>query len=376
MKVNFTAQEREHYRRHFNLPEVGEEGQKRLKQARVLYIGAGGLGSAALPYLVAAGVGVIGIVDDDHVEISNLQRQVLYSYQAVGQKKVEAAAARLQELNPAVQIVMHDMRLSRANALALISQYDVVADGSDNFATRYLVNDACFHLKKPYVYASISQFAGQCAVFAAEHSACLRCLFPAPPPATLLPNCAEGGVMGVLPGILGSIQAMEVMKLILGIGKPLVNRLLQLDALTMAFRELTVTPDPACILCCEQQAFTTLPYHDDNVCGNDSMNLSNTTEISVAVFEIWRQQGHDFILLDVREQSEYLAGNLGGVLIPLGELPMRLSELDKAKQIVVHCQHGFRSQQAMVLLHQHGFQQVCHLQGGFSAWMNYHAVTQ
>ncbi|OGT46490.1 MAG: hypothetical protein A3E83_01120 [Gammaproteobacteria bacterium RIFCSPHIGHO2_12_FULL_41_20] len=365
---DFSAQEREHYQRHVNLPDVGEAGQQRLKQARVLYVGAGGLGCAALPYLAAAGVGTLGIVDDDCIEVSNLQRQILYAYASVGQKKTQVAAARLRSLNPHIQIVTHDTRLSRANVLALFQQYDWIADGSDNFATRYVVNDACFHLQKPYVYASIAQFSGQCSVLAAApHGACLRCLFPTPPPpSAYIPNCAEGGVLGVLPGIIGTIQAMEIIKLILGIGKPLVNRLLHLDALTMQFRELELMQDATCRLCHDQQAFASLPDYTQTLC-------STQTDISAAILHTWQQQGKDFMLVDIREEQEYRAGNLGGVWIPLRELSARLSELNKQQPIVVHCQHGVRSKHAVALLQQHGFAHVYHLQGGMVAWMSYYA---
>lgn len=366
MKTHFNQVELLHYSRHFNLPEIGTEGQQHLKNARVLYVGAGGLGSSALHYLAATGVGTIGIVDDDRVDASNLQRQVLYSYDEIGCKKTSAAQKRLQRLNPSIQIILHDTRLSHTNAFEIINQYDVIADGSDNFATRYVVNDACFHLKKPHVYASISQFEGQCSIFTTKQGACYRCLFDAPPALGLIPNCAEGGVLGVLPGIMGSIQATEVIKLILGIGKPLINRLLMFDALEMKFRELSIMPNPECRLCKYHQPFDTLPHHDLESC---ILNKKDIPNISVTELYELQQRNSDFILLDVREPFEYEICNLGGKLIPLKRLSSRISELDKSKHVIVHCKHGVRSRQAVELLNAHGFTNVSHLTGGIIAWI-------
>lgn len=366
MNENFTQQELLHYSRHFNLPGIGMEGQRCLKNARVLYVGAGGLGSSALLYLAAAGVGTLGIIDHDQVEISNLQRQVLYSYDEISHKKIKAAQIRLQKINPFIQIIPYDMRLSHINALEIIRQYDIVADGSDNFITRYIANDACFHLKKPYVYASISQFEGQCSVFTAKNGPCYRCLFAEPPPAHLIPNCAEGGVLGMLPGIMGSIQAVEVIKLLLNIGKPLIGRLLMFNALEMRFHELHITANPTCRLCQYHQAFDALPHHEFESCAADEKFPS---EISVIDFYELRQKNKEFVLLDVREPYEYAICNLGGKLIPLRELPNRVTELDPKKYFIVHCKSGGRSQQAMRLLQAHGFLNTSHLAGGIMAWI-------
>lgn len=356
MKSEFTQIELAHYSRHFNLPEIGLAGQQRLKEARVLYVGAGGLGSSALLYLVAAGIGTLGIVDDDTVEISNLQRQVLYSYDDIGTKKVEAATKRLQKLNPSIEIKNYALRLSYQNALEIINPYDIVIDGSDNFSTRYLLNDACFHLQKPYIYASISQFEGQCSVFSGGVGPCYRCLFDTPPPPDLIPNCSEGGVLGVLPGIMGSIQATETIKFILNIGKSLIGRLLLFNALEMSFRELNITINPNCRLCQCHQPF-------------DSFATENFSSLSVTEFNEFQKNNNNFFLLDVREPFEYKICNLGGTLIPLKELSSRLSELDKNKHIVVHCKHGGRSQQAADFLRKNGFNKVTNLTGGIIEWI-------
>lgn len=353
------------YSRHFSLPNVGSQGQLKLKNAKVLCIGAGGLGSPLLLYLAAAGIGTLGIVDNDTVDVSNLQRQVLYTTADVGQKKVSAAKARLQALNPHINITRHDARLTADNALELINQYDIVADGTDNFATRYLVNDACWHLKKPNVYASIFQFEGQCSIFSAPNGPCYRCLYDAPPPAGLVPNCAEGGVFGILPGLLGSLQATEVLKLILGIGDPLIGRLLTVDSLTMRFREFAVQRNPGCRLCTHQQSFASLPNHDMEVCQVGSLPA---TSISVQELAILLKNNTDLLLLDVRESHEYDICNLAGKSIPLGQLSQRLHELDKSSAIVIHCKSGARSAQACLLLEKAGFKNVRNLDGGILAW--------
>lgn len=353
MNVFFTDQELNHYARHLNLSEVGVAGQRQLKTAKVLCIGAGGLGSSVLLYLAAAGVGTIGIVDHDSVEISNLQRQVLYTYDDIGQKKVIAAQKKLQELNPHIRIVPYAERLTIENAKMLIDQYDIVIDGSDNFATRYIVNDVCFQLKKPNIYASISQFAGQCAVFTYEESACYRCLFEESPPSESVPNCAEGGVLGVLPGIMGTIQAAEALKLILNQGMPLVNRLLMFDALKMTFREIAISKNPNCKLCHFKQMYS----------------VETIRAITCSELLAHQTQHHDFILLDVREVFEYDICHLNSILIPLGQLASRLNELDKTKEIIVHCKHDGRSQEAYRLLKQAGFTRVSYLKGGIMQWI-------
>jgi sulfur-carrier protein adenylyltransferase/sulfurtransferase len=371
--------ERLRYSRHFILPEVGIDGQMQLRAAKVLCIGAGGLGSPLLLYLAAAGVGTIGIVDDDRVELSNLHRQVLYSTEDLGKKKAVAAKARIVALNPNIHINIHDIRLTKKNALELIQQYDMVADGTDNFATRYLINDACFHLKKPNVFASIFQFAGQCSVFTMDGGPCYRCLYESPSATGLIPNCAEAGVLGVLPGLLGTIQATEILKLILKIGQPLYGRLLTIDALTMRMREFSLPVNPACKLCAHHQAFETLTESELQSCTNppgvipsEARDLMNNTydALSITVQELrdLQQQNADFTLLDVREPFEYEQCNLNGLLIPLGELSERLDELDKSKLIVVHCKAGPRSQQAVLLLQGAGFNKVKYLVGGILAW--------
>lgn len=361
MPIDFTEPELTHYKRHFLLPEVGTEGQQRLNSSRVLYIGAGGLGSSALLYLAAAGVGTIGIVDDDCIEASNLHRQVLYSYDDIGNLKIDAAKQRLQKLNPHIQIELHPTALKHENALELIKQYDVIADGSDNFATRYIVNDACFHLNKPNVYASISRFEGFCSIFTAKQGPCYRCLFDTQPPPGMIPTCAEAGVLGVLPGILGSIQAAEVIKYILGIGKPLINRLLIFNALNMQFRELAVQPNPDCRLCQHQQSFDTLPDHNNQRCAMN-MNQMSVTELKAIKNQVE--------LIDVREQHEYDICQIGGKLIPLGTLANRMHEIDKNKHVVVHCRSGGRSQQAVQFLLANGFSQVSNLAGGILKWID------
>ena len=406
--VSLQPEEILRYSRHFALPQVGLLGQEKLKAARILCVGAGGLGAPLLLYLAAAGIGTLGVIDDDQVELSNLQRQILYSTADLNQKKVTVVKNKLKQLNPNINIITYDKRLTKENALQIIDNYDVIADGTDNFATRYLVNDACFHLKKPNVYASIFQFEGQCSVFDAEKGPCYRCLYDAPPPAGLIPNCAEGGVLGVLPGILGSIQATEVIKLILGKGQPLIGRLLIVDALDMRFQEVVLAINPNCRLCSHHQSFASLPLYEESACehkifsklagvgqqqdvlpqgtdilisvdeeaSTDGTPLMPTTvefpkesieEVSVQELYALRQEHADFTLLDVREVYEYAICNLGGYLIPLSQLPNRLNELDKHKLCIVHCKAGPRSLQAALLLKQAGFN-VKQLTGGILAW--------
>lgn len=366
---DFNTDELLRYSRHFSLPNVGTEGQKRLAKAKVLCVGAGGLGSPLLLYLTAAGVGTLGIVDDDVVELSNLQRQILYNTDDLQQNKTQCAEIKLKQLNPHVNIIRHNERLTKDNALNIIRQYDIIADGTDNFATRYVVNDACFHAKKPNVYASIFQFEGQCSVFTAKNGPCYRCLYDAPPPAGLIPNCAEGGVFGVLPGLLGTLQATEVIKLILGIGEPLIGRLLTVDALTMRFREFQLQINPDCRLCAHHEAFETLPNHDLAACDIPFIEPENLHSMTVQELAKLQKNHVDFQLLDVREPFEYQISNIQGKLIPLGELPFRLNELDKSKLVVVHCKAGPRSERAAILLRESGFN-VKFLEGGILAWIN------
>ncbi len=360
-----SQQELIRYQRHFNLPNVGIKGQKKLKQAKILCIGAGGLGSAVLPYLAAAGVGHIGIVDDDVIELSNLQRQILYNEETLQQAKVNIAAEKLKTLNSQITIETYQTKLHHNNALQLIEPYDLVIDGSDNFQTRYIVNDACFHLAKPHIYASILRFEGQCSVFTFKNGPCYRCLFPAPPPPGAVPNCQEGGVLGVLPGILGTLQANEALKLILQIGQPLSGQLLLVNSLTMDFRKTTLRNDPACVLCHGKTPYDKLNFHQLENC---QMTFNIAQEITVKQLKKMQDQKEDFFLLDVRNPHEYEICHLGGHLIPLAELPDRLNEIDKTKQIVVHCKMGGRSLQAVQFLQEHGFKNVYNLQGGINAY--------
>jgi molybdopterin/thiamine biosynthesis adenylyltransferase/rhodanese-related sulfurtransferase len=355
------------YSRHLLLPEVGVAGQERLGAARVLLIGAGGLGSPAALYLAAAGVGTIGLVDFDAVDVTNLQRQILHGTAMVGRSKLESATARLGDLNPHVRVVPHAVRLSSANARAIIAQYDVVVDGSDNFPTRYLVNDACVLERRPLVYGSIFRFDGQASVFDATRGPCYRCLYPEPPPPGLVPSCAEGGVLGVLPGIIGSIQALEAIKLVLGIGDPLVGRLVLVDALRFRIRELTLRKDPACPVCGTSPSVTELIDYEA-FCGMPPLPDAET-EVDAATLA--RELGGSGrpLLLDVREPHEWeIAHVAGATLIPLGELPARLAEIDPHVPIVTYCHRGVRSQRAREILVGAGYRGVRSLAGGIDAW--------
>ena len=366
------------YSRHLIIPEVGVEGQRRLKDARVVCIGAGGLGSPASLYLAAAGVGTLGIVDFDVVDLSNLQRQILYSSADVGRRKVEAAASRLTSLNPEVRVVVHDTPLSSANALDILRDYDVVVDGADNFPTRYLVNDACVLLGKPNAYGSIFRFDGQASVFGTKGGPCYRCLYPEPPPPGLVPSCAEGGVLGVLPGIIGTIQATEAIKLVLGIGNTLAGRLLLLDALTMEFRTMKLRRDPACPVCGDHPTVTALIDYQQ-FCGVPSATAAAATapavpEIGAADLKAALDRRERLWVLDVREPREFEICRIpGSTLIPLGELPKRLSEVPQgldAPAIVVHCKMGGRSAKAVALLRDQGITNARNLTGGILAWID------
>ncbi len=357
------------YSRHLILPEVGTEGQKRLKAAKVLMIGTGGLGSPLGLYLAAAGVGTLGIVDFDVVDESNLQRQVLFGVSDVGKPKIEAAAARLRDINPHITIVPYETRLESSNALDLFRDYDLVVDGTDNVPTRYLVNDACVLLGKPNVYGSIFRFEGQVSVFWGAQGPCYRCLFPEPPPPGLVPSCAEGGVLGVLPGIIGALQANEVIKLIVGIGDSLIGRLVLFDALTLRFRELKLRKDPACPICSDHPTQTELIDYEQ-FCGIEPEAAhEDNFDLDVAELDRWRKEGRDFVLLDVRTPQEYQIARIdGAILIPLQELPDRLNELDTASMIVTQCHSGIRSATAVNFLRQHGFAKTKNLAGGIDAW--------
>jgi molybdopterin/thiamine biosynthesis adenylyltransferase/rhodanese-related sulfurtransferase/molybdopterin converting factor small subunit len=356
------------YSRHLILPDVGLEGQKKLKAARVLLVGAGGLGSPAALYLAAAGVGTLGIVDFDVVDKTNLQRQILHGTSAIGTPKLESAAARIHDLNPNVRVEPFETRLTSENALDIIREFDIVADGTDNFPTRYLVNDACVLLGKPNVYGSIFRFEGQASVFYAKQGPCYRCLYSEPPPPGLVPSCAEGGVLGVLPGIIGSIQAMETIKLILGAGEPLIGRLVLFDALKLQFRELKLAKDPDCPVCGRHPTLTTLIDYEA-FCGVGAEPPYEGAEITAQDLKQEWDKRRDLLVIDVREPHEYEIAHIdGAVLIPLSELPTRLGELDGHREIVTHCHHGARSLKALEILKGAGFGKVRSLRGGIDAW--------
>jgi adenylyltransferase/sulfurtransferase len=355
------------------LPEVGEEGQRRLKAARVLCVGTGGLGSPLALYLAAAGVGTLGLVDFDVVDVSNLQRQIIHSTADIGRKKLDSAAEKLKALNPSLNVVKHETLLSSANALEILKDYDVVADGTDNFPTRYLVNDACVLLGKPNAYGSIFRFEGQASVFATAEGPCYRCLYPEPPPPGLVPSCAEGGVLGILPGLVGVIQATEVIKLILGKGTPLIGRLLLVDALNMRFRELKLRKNPECPVCGEHPTVTKLIDYQQ-FCGIAPATKEENTvkngipQITVTELKRRIDSGEDFVLLDVREPFEYQIANLGGKLIPQNDVSQRLGEIDRDRPVVVHCKSGGRSQRIAEFLKQAGYNDVVNVAGGITAW--------
>ena len=368
------------YSRHLIMPEVGMEGQQKLKAARALCIGAGGLGSPVALYLAAAGVGTLGIVDFDEVDYSNLQRQIIHGTPDVGRSKLASAKSRLNALNPEVEVVTHEMALSSQNALALFADYDFVVDGTDNFPTRYLVNDACVLSGKPNVYGSIFRFEGQASVFAAADGPCYRCMFPEPPPPGLVPSCAEGGVLGILPGVVGTLQATEAVKLVLGAGELLVGRFLLFDALKMRFRELKVRKDPDCPVCGEHPTVTELIDYDQ-FCGvappaDAPAAPAAADPVAVAAATVEELKGRldrddPFLLLDVRETREFEICRIpGSVLIPLGDLPSRLSELEGRDDIIVHCKSGVRSGKAVRLLHEAGYAGARNLAGGILAWID------
>ena len=358
------------YSRHLIMPEVGMEGQQRLKAARVLCIGAGGLGSPLALYLGAAGVGTLGIVDFDLVDYTNLQRQIIHSTADVGRKKLESAAEKLKAINPFLNIRTFETRLTNENALELFQDFDIIADGTDNFPTRYLVNDACVLTGKPNVYGSIFRFEGQASVFATEEGPCYRCLYPEPPPPGLVPSCAEGGVLGILPGLVGVIQATEVIKLILATGEPLIGRLLLVDALGMKFRELKLRKNPDCPACGTHRTITKLIDYNQfcGIRGEEKPVEAGIPEIQVEELKRRLDAGEDLFVLDVREPHEYQICNIGGYLIPLNDLPKRVNELDSSREIVAHCKMGGRSAKAVQFLRQAGFQKVSNLKGGILAW--------
>jgi sulfur-carrier protein adenylyltransferase/sulfurtransferase len=361
------------YSRHLILPEVGVEGQRKLKAARVLCVGTGGLGSPLALYLAAAGVGTLGLVDFDVVDASNLQRQIIHSTADIGRKKLDSAEEKLKALNPALNVVKHETMLSSANALAILKDYDVVADGTDNFPTRYLVNDACVLLGKPNAYGSIFRFEGQASVFATKDGPCYRCLYPEPPPPGLVPSCAEGGVLGILPGLIGVIQATEAIKLILGIGEPLIGRLLLVDALKLRFRELKLRKNPDCPICGTHPTVTKLIDYEQ-FCGiqpetkEEQAMKNGIPQLSVKDLKKRMDAGENLFILDVREPFEYQIANIGGTLIPQGEVPQRLAEIDRDREIIVQCKSGGRSQRIAEFLKQSGYPKVANVSGGILAW--------
>jgi molybdopterin/thiamine biosynthesis adenylyltransferase/rhodanese-related sulfurtransferase len=373
--ADLTTDEIRRYSRHLIIPDVGTKGQKRLKNAKVLCVGAGGLGSPALMYLAAAGVGTLGIVDFDVVDESNLQRQIIHGQSDLGRSKAESAAASIREINPYVRVVMHETALDRENVMDIFRQYDLIVDGTDNFATRYLVNDAAVLLGKPYVWGSIYRFDGQVSVFWAEHGPCYRCLYPEPPPPGMVPSCAEGGVLGVLCGSVGSIQVTEAIKLLTGVGEPLVGRLMVYDALEMSYRTITVRKDPDCVLCGPNATQTDLLEDYEDFCGMVSAEAQAATvdaTITAPELKEWQEAGKDFLLVDVREPAEYEIVRIpGSVLIPKGEITSgeALATLPQDRQIVLHCKTGVRSAEALAALKAAGFRDAVHLQGGVIAWI-------
>jgi adenylyltransferase/sulfurtransferase len=362
-----TSDELLRYGRHLVLPDVGLEGQRKLKAARVLLVGAGGLGSPVALYLAAAGVGTLGLIDFDVVDLSNLQRQLLHGTSDVGRSKLESARDRIEDVNPNVAVDTYEMRLTSANALDILGEYDVVVDGTDNFATRYLTNDACVLLGKPNVYGSIFRFEGQASVFATESGPCYRCLYPEPPPPGLVPSCAEGGVLGVLPGIVGTIQATEALKLVLGIGEPLVGRLLLIDALGSHFRTVALARDPECPACGTREIRELIDY--DKFCGVSTTADGEVPEITPGELARRLARGDPLEVIDVREPDEWEIARIPGArLIPLSSLPQALSSLDAGREIVLHCHHGIRSAHAVRQLRAAGFLRVWNLAGGIDRW--------
>jgi adenylyltransferase/sulfurtransferase len=376
MRGGLTRDEMLRYSRHITLPEVGLDGQERLKRARVLCIGAGGLGSPAVLYLAAAGVGTLGLVDFDEVDVSNLQRQIIHGTSDVGRLKLDSARDRVADINPHVRIEAHPTSLTAANAIELVSAYDVILDGTDNFPTRYLVNDACVMASRPNAYGSIFRFEGQASVFAAPGGPCYRCLHPEPPPPDLIPSCAEGGVLGVLPGIIGTIQATEAIKLILGVGEPLVGRFLIYDALRMRFRELKLSRDPDCPVCGRNPSIRELQAYEQ-ACHPAQAEMEGLGDMTAVELKSRMDAGNPPIVVDVREPHEFGICRIpGAILIPLGELASRTGELDPASEIVLQCRSGARSARAVALLRDRGFGRARNLAGGILAWIDQVDPTQ
>ncbi|HEY6100042.1 MAG TPA: molybdopterin-synthase adenylyltransferase MoeB [Anaeromyxobacter sp.] len=357
------------YSRHLALPAVGAEGQRRLKDARVLLVGAGGLGSPIGLYLAAAGVGRLGIVEFDAVDVTNLQRQVLHGTKDVGRSKVESARDRVRDVNPHVEVIPHETRLTSANALEILAGYDLVVDGTDNFATRYLVNDACVLLGKPDVYGSVFRFEGQASVLCAADGPCYRCLYPEPPPPGLVPSCAEGGVLGILPGLVGMVQATEAVKLVTGIDEPLVGRLLLVDALRMQFHTVKLSKDPRCPACGTRELKALVDY--EQFCGvrGQEESMNGVPSITVAELDARRRRGDDLDLLDVRERHEWDIARIEGArLAPLSSFGEAMRTLDPSREVVVFCKVGVRSARVVQALREAGFRRVWNLTGGILAW--------
>jgi adenylyltransferase/sulfurtransferase len=374
--AELTRDEVNRYSRHLIIPDVGMSGQKRLKNSKVLIVGAGGLGSPALLYLAAAGVGTLGVIDFDVVDESNLQRQIIHRQSSLGKPKVESAAETVREINPLIDVVVHNTALDRDNIMDIFSQYDLILDGTDNFATRYMVNDAAVLLGKPYVWGSIYRFDGQASVFWAEHGPCYRCLYPEPPPPGMVPSCAEGGVLGVLCSSIGSIQVNEAIKLLTGIGEPLVGRLMIYDALEMTYRSVKVRKDPECPLCGKNPTQTELLEDYEAFCGavsEEATEAAKDSTITVRDLKAMQDNGDDIFLVDVREPNEYEIVSIpGATLIPKGEFlnGSALERLPQDKKIVLHCKSGVRSAEALAVVKNAGFSDAVHVGGGVLAWVN------
>ena len=373
--ADLTVEEVRRYSRHLIIPDVGMAGQKRLKNAKVLCVGAGGLGSPTLMYLAAAGVGTLGIVEFDVVDESNLQRQIIHGQSDIGRSKAESARDSVKEINPLVQVNLHEERLDSSNVMELFAQYDLIVDGTDNFATRYLVNDACVLLNKPYVWGSIYRFDGQASVFWSEYGPCYRCLYPEPPPPGMVPSCAEGGVLGVLCASIGSIQVTEAIKLLTGIGEPLVGRLTIYDALEMTYRQVKVRKDPDCAVCSDHPTVTELIDYEA-FCGaisEEAADAAKDSTITVKQLKEWLDNGEKIQLIDVREPNEYEIVSIpGSTLIPKGEFLMggALEKLDPSRRVVLHCKSGVRSAEALAVVHAAGYSDAVHVGGGVLAWVN------
>jgi len=373
--ADLSVDEVRRYSRHLIIPDVGMTGQKRLKNARVLCVGAGGLGSPALLYLAAAGVGTLGVIDFDVVDESNLQRQIIHGQSDIGRPKAESARDSIKEINPYVEVIVHETQLDSDNALEIFAQYDLIVDGTDNFATRYLVNDACVLLGKPYVWGSIYRFDGQASVFWAEHGPCYRCLYPEPPPPGMVPSCAEGGVLGVLCASIGSIQVNEAIKLIVGIGDPLAGRLMIYDALEMSYRTVRVRKDPECPICGKNPTITGLIDYDA-FCGTvseDAQQAAAGSTITATELKEMLDRGDDIFLVDVREPNEYEIVSIpGAILIPKDQFlsGAALERLPQDKRVVLHCKSGARSAECLAVLKNAGFADAAHLGGGVLAWIS------